>query len=284
MTYELDKLKFPEGLFRTARDNKMLKPLVFWYRLKPIYSSGKFEIKSFVRTVQSFYKISRTNIKFHMDILLNCGLIKKYGNYYQLISYDKLFKHFGYDVSFNGRRMGNFAIDNVDVEFIPVLEDRVDCGEINLNLYRQGYCLQEIASDEVVSKTGYVMKDVRNEFFYDMTNTQLSKEAISSAVQNLYKYKTPSGKIQNIVTGISCRGLCKLLGFKSTKSVHDLKYRSVKHGLIELVNQTIRFRNFCGFSEEVLLKRFLRPDFNFKGKFGKPLEYQLCDDFIFCFE
>lgn len=283
MTYELDILKFPEGLFKIARDNKMLKPLVFWYKLKPIYKSGRFEIKSFNKTVQSFYKISRTNIKFHIDILLKCGLIKKHGNYYQLVSYDKLFKHFGYDLKFNGKRKGTFKIDNVDIEYIPVLEDRVDCGEMKLNIDRQMCCLKEIAPDEVVSNS-YVIKDVRNELFYDMTNIQLTKETISNAVKNLYEYKTSSGKYQNLVTGISCRGLCRLLGFKSTKSVHDLKYRAFKHGLIELINQTIRFRDFCGFSEEVLLKHFLRPNFNFKGKFGKPLEYQLCDDFIFCFE
>lgn len=286
---ELDYIKIPEGMVRKWREGGIYRTMIFYYKLKPLNKLGKFSKKEFYKIVHNNYQISDSNIRLHLNKLIELGFIRSSHEFYQLISYDKLFAHFNYDLSYkrskSGKilRRGCFAIDKIDLNDIEVLEDRIDCGEIKLNIRRQEYFVKKVALSEKMSNTlkkSVSCKGIRAKCTYDGSNIKLSKSAILKVKDHLIITKDQQ-KI-NTVVGISCIGLCKLLGYKSTKSVHDLKHRSANYGLVTLQEQEVVFKDRCNILDEVLLMK-LRPNFRFKGKFGEPLKYQLQDNFFFNF-
>lgn len=287
--YSQSYIKVPEGIVKIARENGIYRSLMFWYRLKPINQLGKFDKNSFYKTVKYFYNISDSNIRLHLNKLLKMGLIKDYKSSYQLVSYDKLFKHFGYNLKLkkkNGKviRKGNFAITKIENFYIDdsYLEDIIDCSDIQINLRRQDDIIRKAQKGNPMSNTFKKIVDKKNSGsgIYDNLNIELSKRVVSE-IKNTLNIEIGQKKI-NPITGISCRRIAKILGYKSTKSVHDLKKRSVANELIQIIPQKIILKNYTGFMDEVLIKYHLK-DFHFKYGINQPISYQLHDDFLFGF-
>lgn len=288
--FELEHIKIPEGLVRKARQQGVYRTIMFWYKLKPIYKLGRFSKKDFYQTVHQYYQISDSNIRLHLNKLIELGLIKVSKEFYQLISYDKLFTHFNYDLSYkrvNKRilRKGNFAIDKVDLTDISVLEDRIDCGEIKLNIRRQEHKIKAVSKKtmpNIPKKETIISNGPRSKCSFDGSSIEISKTALLK-VKDHFIVTNNQQKV-NIIIGISCKGIAKLLGYKSTKSVHDLKYRAANYGLIHMFDQSVIFKKCCNILDEVLLQYKLKPASPcFKGEFGTSLSYQFCDNFLFSF-
>ena len=291
MTFEQDYIKVPEGIMRIARENGFYRSLIFWYKLKPIYQLGRFSKVDFINIVKSHYNISESNIRLHLNRLINAGLVLNYKHHYQIVSYDVLFKHFGYDLTIKIKnrkllRKGNFAIDKISVdEHMDNIEDRIDTGEIKLNLRRQEHIVNKVPSKAMPNmlKPSFIEKGNKYSYVYDGTNIELSREKLLEASKSLIvSYKN---KKINTLTGMSVRGICNLLGYKSTKSAHDFKHRCHKSGLMFIVEQKILFKKSCNFVDEVLLKFFLRKsDICFRGSMiENELYYRLYDSFSFAF-
>lgn len=289
--YELQHIKVPEGLVKKAREQGTYRSIIFWFKIKPIYQTGYFLRKDFIKVIKQFYNISESNIRLHLNKLIKLGFIKVSPLYYQLISYDKLYTHFGYDlrVSRNKQRIrkGNFAIDKIAVDDIDSLEDRIDCGELKLNLQRQVFYVKKVFLDKkamsnVLDYSIKIKDDQHSTLIFDGSNIAISKKSLLKVKDQLSATKNQQ-KI-NTILGISCKKICQILGYKSTKSVHDFKHRSVNSGLLHIQQQKVVFKKYCNMLDEILLKRKLRPiTLCFKGSFGKELSYQLCDNFLFNF-
>lgn len=272
-----------------CREQGIYKSILFWYKIKPIYQTGVFLRKDFIKIVQSFYNISEANIYLHLSKLKKLGLIIPFKEYYKLVSYDKLFSKFGYNLQLKWKsgkivRKGNFAIDKISIDDIDVIKDRIDCGEIKLNLRRQEYHLKKVSLESMPNILKGQQKVERNNhsFIFDGSNIVLSRNSLLNVKDNLTVLNNQK-KVYTVV-GLSCKGLCKLLGFKSTKTVHNFKHRCNNYGLMLIQQQKILFKKSCNILDEVLLKYKLRPvNYCFTGSFGKELNYRLHDSFIFNF-
>lgn len=288
MNYQLEYIKVPEGIMLKSRNLGIWKSIIFWYKIKPIYQTGSFLRKGFIDIVQEFYDISKANIYLHLSVLKGLGLIKQDKLYYKLVSYDQLFKRLGYDLKLyktnRKLRKGNFAIDKVEVEDLDILEDRIDCGEIKLNLRRQEYKLKKVSPGSMSNILESHLKTTGKQqtIVFDGSNIELSKSLLLNVKDRL----TISHNQDKIfmVMGLSCKGLCRILGYKSTKSVHDLKKRCSKLGVMFTQQQKVLFKKSCNILDEVLLKYRLRPvSYCFHGSFGNELDYRLHDTFLFNF-
>lgn len=292
MYFELNYIKTCEGLVRLWRENGVYRTMIFFYKIKPIYKTGRFPKKDFYKTIMSFYSISDSNIRLHLTTLIKIGFIKVFEDYYQLVSYDNIFKYFGYDLSYkkrNGKvlRKGNFAIFKIEIdpEYPNEIEDRIDCGELKLNIRRQEHYLRKVIFNEELMSNVLKEKIIhdgaeRIVIAYNGLNIYSSSKNILSKIKDSLTIEKNQKKIY-VVSGISCRNIAKILGFKSTKSIFDFKKRCMSSGIFKVISQKVVLKNFTDFCDEVLMKHIIK-DFHFKYEFGRELNYQLHDDFLFC--
>lgn len=266
MNFELDYIKVPEGLSRRCRKRGIYTSILFWYKLKPIKKTGMFPKETFISTIQSYYNLSQPTIYRHLKILKELGCIKENSKFYSLISYNKLFHILDYNLTFKqckkGFRKGNFAIDKIDNVDIPNIKERIDCGELKLSLRRQKFIVGSTMSK--IKDT--VIKKDSSKIFYDGLNMKINHKPV------------------NPIIGISSKGICRLVGLKSTKSAHDLKTRSVQNQLLYIYHQEIILKEKCNFFDEAFLHHILhKKSNNYRGSFGQPLTYVLQDTFDFLF-
>jgi hypothetical protein len=286
-------IKVPEGLPKICRNRGIYTSVLFWYKMKSIKQTGLFSKENLVLEIQKNFNISKSTIYSHISILKKLHFIRESYTHYSLISYDKLFALLGYDLSLKrlkkGYRKGNFAIDKIDTSFdIENLKERIDCGELKLNLRRQFHIVNSSMSP---IKEALVYKESENSITYNGLNIKLRLNKVETADNNInisirdnFVIKD-NEKTINLIQGISSKGIAKILGLRSTKSVHDLKIKSINKQLIHIYHQNIILKEYCDFLDEAMLHQLLmKRSYNFRGgSFNKPLTYQLQDTFCFYF-
>ncbi len=194
-------LKVPDGLIGRARKRDILAEAMFYYAIKSLSLDG-FVRKSDIKTkVMRVYPKSYSTICRMLNKLKSLGWIIPEENGYSIVSYNKFFGSFGYNMSpkyVSGvvARLGSFGIHKISVEFITEIQEAIEVVELKAAMIRKA-------------------------------KRSMPKPNMMSAVR----------RRSNIDPHMSCLGVAKMFGYKSKSAGHAVEVRLVKHGFIEKYNR-----------------------------------------------
>jgi len=288
---ELDWLKVPEGLSKIGRDRGILKQIEFYYKLKPILTTGSFQKKGMVTFIKKYHDISKSTIHLRMNELVKLGFAVDYGKRYNLIAYDKLFDLLGYDIKYRwkGRqypRRGDFGITKIVSEYSQAnLTDAIDLTAIKRIISQQLRMLAlknikasyktdgdtyQISANQIKSEISQITSNYGYSKWlevFDLTGIQVT-DLLPANIEEAFTAKNEKGQEMNYIVGVSNRKICSILGYRSNKSIVDLKNRCAKNDMLIVTNRICEIDlDLRGFGNSYILSQLqeLSPNFFRKG-------------------
>lgn len=197
----LSQLKVPEQLFKKANERGLFSLLQYWYKLKCLNIEGYFK-GNYTSFIAQKLNISIKTAYAIIAKMIELKWIVKQSNGISLVKYDLLWKHFDLVRSYTSK----FKIFKVQ-STLKYFVEYVAAEEIRLNLQRQNYVL-----DKKINKLNAKLK----------VTLDADKKLIESELGILYD-----------VT-LSCRGIARLLGFKSPSIAYKLEQSLYNLGIISI--------------------------------------------------
>ena len=192
-------IKVPEGCRRASCAAGLESEVIIFFKLKSIRVDGFFKTGINLSQITSKLDTTERTVRRWFTKLEECGFAYRNDNGIGLISYDRLYTRLGYDMSIkrnrNGKtRVGSFKIYKIDALDVKHIGSAITAEEIRLNQSRQEYMIK-------------------------MKHLPMPS-------------KQPDTNIGNkCERSISCSGVAKLLGYKSSSSGHKAESLLTKHSL-----------------------------------------------------
>jgi len=192
-------IKVPEGLIKRSNDRSLLTPLQFYYRLKVLKIDGCFNGISTIKV-----DLSKPALYKNINWLIKLGWLKRDGEKLSLISYDKLFAYFKYDLKIKQNkkviRRGSFKIFKIASKHINKLLIYITNEEIKLNIARQKHVVKKKLS-------------------------LIQKKHIGKNIK------------ADLKTTLSVRGISRILGFSSPSMGYKIEIELEKLGLLYIIRR-----------------------------------------------
>lgn len=202
---KLKTLKVPTGLIRRANYSGLYHDVLFYYKLKSLESNGVLDKSELIELVRSNFDISGASIWRKVRSLVDLGLLVKTKHSYRLISYKKLYK------KLNIRK--NTRVFNINADFSNFI-DLISLNEIKRSLKRQ---------DVQVSKKRRILRSGK-----------------PTSEQVVVKSNDPNDSIyRDLDVTLSCKGVAKLLGFKSASIGYKIEQNLKKLNLLKVKARSI---------------------------------------------
>lgn len=220
-------LKIPEHCYSRSKGQGIVNDVEFFYQLKLINIQGFFE-RGTVSTLNLPY--SKPSIWRKIKRLVDLNLIRHNSNGYQLVSYDTLFQHLGYDLSRNGIRNGSFKIHRIPYTQCSNIKDLLAFIDIRDNLNKQTHqaYLNFNRTNQYAGQKLYC-SDIRDKR-HTLSNLARKNtvQMINSNDNNvmLHQMGIESTHCNPDIT-LSLKGLCNLLGLSNTSSANAIVDRLV---------------------------------------------------------
>lgn len=246
-------IKVPEGIIKKANDKGIRNEILYFFRFKAIHRHGYFPIDSYVSTISKSLSISESSVWRITKKLVVLGFIKKEKYGYRLISFDSLCSLMDYDISYYSEleRKGRFKIYKFSIEEINSnLYKKIATEEIRTNLEKQKYQVKKSKYFKRFVKSKATQKehsqankcstriDIQTIFTTVDKLDHVKKQVKSKKITEMNEYLKAKGdeeieqEFTNLDITLSNKGLCKLLGFKSTETAHKLQLELNRLGLI----------------------------------------------------
>jgi hypothetical protein len=233
MSSQLPLLKIPEGLSKRARGKNIWTVVESYYNLKVFNTEGCFHKTKIIQIFSSIFPISTAGAWRRIKEMVDHGVLRKEGDHYSLISYDRLFEKLGYDLSWNqkGRRRGSFRIIKISTKFIKAFLLYVALEELRLNLDRQRRNVKRMAN-----RLSIPIKNL--EKIHIDAKINILNDLQSLAYIDL-RGKRNSKPVNNPDVTISCKGFSRLMGYVSSAAGWGLLRKMEENGLIRIVKRQI---------------------------------------------
>lgn len=135
-------LKVPEDFIRRVNEQGVWSEVEFYYQLKCLKEHGSFRREDF-RLISNTYGYANSTLYSKFRRLINLGLIKQNGEYFELISYANLWIKFGYNIDYCLNPLNNknksFKIYKIDIRNIEHLKENIYVSEIEHNFNKQNW-------------------------------------------------------------------------------------------------------------------------------------------------
>jgi len=222
-------IKIAKGLFARARKKRVERPLLFWYMLKAHIEHGCItNVRQQLRSATDYSDSSNTRL---LRACVDLGWIERRGDRYYLISYDRLFAWFSYDLKWNkrSRRKGSFLIFKIHTAYLNVLKTRIAFCEVRRNLKEQKKAIRNAAPKNTARK-------------FSVENRIAIHKALmyedDKIAQNILRDN-------NDVT-LSCTGISELLGYTSPAYGCNLQKQMVEQQWITSTNRRLYVGAYLG--------------------------------------
>jgi len=271
MNSPLVHVKVPEGCLARAREQEILRDILFYYQLKTLNIQGHFwssEIKTFARR----FNLGRSTVWLKIKRLRELGLLNKDRDSYTLVKYDVLYRKLGYNVQRNFKqgklRKGSFKLFLIASECVNKLLLYVAREELRLNKQRQLYkAFRNCKGDRKCDTDNLTAKKVYLERKFEDNITQsidLSLQGqYTSAYENAKNGDPGSGSF-NPDVNISCAGFARLLGYTTASQGHYIQRALMREGLIRVRRRKALYKPIGGVSENLPGSFFVRGGFWYK--------------------
>lgn len=178
--------------------------------------------------------------------LIKCQFLVDKGNYYQLISYDCLWSHLGFNLSYpklyKGKgtierlqRKGSFKIHKINVSHLQQLFYFICYEDIKLNLQRQGYSILKHLRTSLSQKSIHLSTAMQK---YILSKVSLkdfkSFEVLNRLILSLEKNTANWIKTSFADVTLSCQGISDLLGYTTPTSGWEIQQELKKLGLLKI--------------------------------------------------
>ena len=236
-------IKVPESLFREAKEINLHKELSFYYLLKTINKQGFLSLGSLREEIsKKWYDISSNTVWTKLKQLLELKWIEKHESGYSLVSYDRLWEYFGYNInpdtcSSGRRKYQGFKIFKIPTEklirkgqFIKNFKVLVAYEETKSNLQKQCYAIRKkIDKEEGIFQA--IPNRVHKKISINNPHTfELVKESLIA--MELIPKNDPSNHFYE--AALSCQKVAELMGYESKSEGYKLEQEMKRLKLIRI--------------------------------------------------
>ena len=216
-------LKIPKAFYKKANESKLLPEVLFWYSLKTINSEGYLKVS----LIKSKTNLSYSRIMQLLQSLERLGFIKRNRGCLWLCSYNKIWKHFKYNLK--GLNLIKIPVDNtIDIaNLIQYYEVKNKLNQIQKKLPKKYIELLkeigEIKSDTVKHQKAQLIfqKDIKRarKYYYESIRTNLSS-------QSDYNFEST----------LTCKKIADMFGYNSAKQGYLIQQKLQDKGLLHIIN------------------------------------------------
>lgn len=198
-------LKIPKGLYKEANVKGVKTQLLFYYRLKQLKVDGSWRKKGVVGLLVEDLKITAKIIRKRIEELKELGWIREAGNYYELVSYDKMWSSIGIEVN-DKKRFSLIKIDShLNFQQQIYYQEIKQClkkqeREIKKNYIKKRFGVDAAKNKRLMKVVKVRSKDLQEAIYHQQ---QIIRQSLSSFVE------------YNFENTITCLKTAQLLGYKT---------------------------------------------------------------------
>ena len=193
------KLKIPDGIHCAARELRLHNDLIFYYELKCLNVSGGFPKAKIIQYIQGRYSYSQSAIYKKLSRLLKLGWIRSHVKHYSLCKYEVVFQSLG------------------------LSELKIRSGDVFKTIYHPRHNPQPCSVKELI-----LLVEIRSNLYKQEKKIKSLDRDSHTKKQNI-----------NPVATLSCEGVARLLGYKTSTQGWHIEQQLLRCGLITIKNRTL---------------------------------------------
>lgn len=246
-------LKIPCQCYSKSKDANLLNDVIFYYQIKSINDHGFFKNNTLIKQINQHTEYATSTIWRKVKRLQENHLMTKHNNGYHIASYDKLFNILNYDLTWNGKRKGNFKIHRIPLDQIDDVKSWLAYVDVRDNLNKQvKIAYKKLLKDKRYQYTGKSLHCASKKYKQYQLD-QIAKSPVQMVKFNddtklAYQLSQANqranqhDKMCNPDVTLSLKGICRILHLSNTSCAHKIIQRLKQFNMIDTIKRIAPYK------------------------------------------